>query len=108
MFSLQEEEVLVRILFLPTQVKLYQEVVDLRKGQQGLLGLVPEDTSDVLYLFSNRSRDLIKGLFWDRTGYVVISKRLERGKFSIPVSGGVVELDGKQLRLLLDGLKIFL
>lgn len=96
------------INFLPSKVELCREVVDLRKGQHGLLGLISEHTSDVLYLFSNRNRDLIKGLFWDRTGYVVISKRLERGKFSIPVSDGIVELDKQQLRLLLDGLKIFL
>lgn len=100
-------------IMLPCRVELYCGVVDLRKGQNGLLGLVlqeggKESANDVMYLFSNRNRDLVKGLFWDRTGYCVISKRLECGKFRIPAGERTIELDGQRLRLLLDGLNLFL
>lgn len=98
--------------FLPARVELYCDVVDLRKGQHGLVGLVEqvlerEGIDGTLYLFSNRSRTLLKGFFWDRTGYVVLSKRLEGSRFSIPTSGGTITLDKQRLRLLLDGLKLF-
>jgi len=97
---------------LPCRVELYCESVDLRKGHHGLLGLVEQELgkdsiNGALYLFSNRSRTLVKGIFWDRTGYCIISKRLERGKFSIPLSDKTIELDGQSLRLLLDGLDLF-
>lgn len=98
-------------MLLPSRVELYCECVDLRKGQTGLLGLVEsrgkDATDGVLYLFSNRSRSLVKGLYWDRTGYVVIAKRLERGKFCIPCGEQIIELDSQRLRLLMDGLKLF-
>jgi transposase len=85
----------------------------MRKGHNGLLALVEQELcrdslNGALYLFSNRSRTLLKGIFWDRTGYCVISKKLERGKFSIALSDKTVELDSKSLRLLLDGLNLFL
>ena len=97
----------------PCRVELYCESVDMRKGHNGLLGLVEQELgkdslNGALYLFSNRSRTLLKGIFWDRTGYCVVSKRLERGKFSIPLNDKIIELDGKSLRLLLDGLNLFL
>ena len=97
---------------LPYRVELYCMAVDLRCGQNGLLGLVENELkrdsmADVLYLFTNRSQNLIKGLYWDRTGYCVISKRLLRGKFSIAVGDKIIELEGRSLRLLLDGLNLF-
>ena len=99
------------MVLLPEKVKLYCDVVDLRKGQHGLLGLLKqlncEESGDVLYLFINRSRDLLKGLFWDRTGYIVLSKRLEAGRFKIPIKDETMELNSEQLRYLLDGLKLF-
>ena len=95
----------------PARVILSLDVVDLRKGQAGLLGIVEavlkkDATDGVLYLFSNRSRTLLKGIFWDRTGYIVISKRLEGGRFTIPLRESTMELKSGSLRLLLDGLRI--
>jgi transposase len=99
-------------MLLPTHVELYCSSVDLRKGSVGLLGLVEaqgrEATDGTLYLFSNRSRSLVKGIFWDRTGYCVISKRLANGKFSVPVGDDVIELNSQRLRMLMDGLRLFL
>lgn len=101
------------VAVLPKRILLYCKPIDLRMGPIGLLGVVRQETQssvclDTVYLFCNRSHSLIKGLFWDRTGYIVFSKRLESRSFHIPVGKDVVSLNGKSLRMLLDGLKLFL
>ncbi|MCH7753340.1 MAG: IS66 family insertion sequence element accessory protein TnpB [Planctomycetes bacterium] len=62
-----------------------------------------------LFLFFNRSRDRIKILFWDRDGFCIWYKRLERGTFQLPRIAGSeqgIELDEVQLYRLLDGLDL--
>jgi transposase len=60
-----------------------------------------------LFLFVNRYRNRIKILFWDRDGFCIWYKRLERGFFELPASGPTgVELDYKQLSRLLCGLDL--
>lgn len=98
---------------LPQKISVCCKAVDLRMGQTGLLGVLREATKmnasgEVLYLFCNRNRSIVKGLFWDRTGYIVFSKRLENGKFHIPMSEQTLSINGRSLRMLLDGLKLFL
>ena len=100
------------VQFIPSRIELYCQPVDLRKGQNGLLSLVEHElkrdsTEDVLFLFSNRSRSLVKCLFWDRTGYCVLSKRLLSGRFILAHKDQPLIIDRQSLRLLLDGLSIF-
>ena len=60
-----------------------------------------------LFLFVNRYRDRIKILFWDRGGFCIWYKRLEKGVFEMPASDQAgVELDYQQLSRLLDGLDL--
>jgi transposase len=60
-----------------------------------------------LFLFINRYRNRIKILYWDRDGFCIWYKRLERGVFEMPASGQAgVELDYKQLSRLLGGLDL--
>lgn len=40
-----------------------------------------------VYVFSNRARNIVKCLVWDRTGFVVVAKRLEQGRFFLPGEG---------------------
>ncbi|NUQ22470.1 MAG: IS66 family insertion sequence element accessory protein TnpB [Saprospiraceae bacterium] len=68
---------------------LYRGVTDMRKGIDGLSGMVREYLgSDPLsgdaYVFVNRRRDQLKLLIWDRTGFALYAKRLERGTFELP------------------------
>jgi len=62
-----------------------------------------------LFLFVNRSRDRIKILFWDRDGFCIFYKRLERGTFELLATANGeqgIELDYSQLVRLLGGLDL--
>ncbi len=95
-------------------VYLCCECVDLRKSINGLsilveqaLGLDP--FAPQLFVFCNRKRDKIKILYWERTGFVLWYKRLEKNRFVWPLSGDeeVVTLGGRELNWLLDGIDVF-
>ena len=62
--------------------------------------------SGSMFLFVNRKRTLTKIVFWDRTGWCVLAKRLERGTFELRGSGTKRELSSRELELLLDGVLI--
>ena len=71
------------------RVFAYPAPTDLRKGYDGLYGLVQsglksDPMSGDLYLFVNESRKLCKVLVWDGTGLCIFQKRLERGCFVRP------------------------
>lgn len=87
--------------------------VDMRRGFDGLAALVRHFGHDVfsghLFAFVSRRGDRAKVLWWERGGFVLWSKRLERGRFQLPRSvtpGSTVEIDGGQLGMLLDGVDI--
>jgi transposase len=71
-------------------------------GLQAVASLVAQEDvlSGSLYLFMNRSKTILKVLFWDRTGWCVIAKRLERGRFEVSKSF----LNYRELELLFDGI----
>ncbi len=79
-----------------------------------LMGLAQEifeqdPLSGHLFLFLNRNRDRIKILFWDRDGFCIWYKRLERGTFQLLTTtndGQGIELDYSQLVKLLGGLDL--
>ncbi len=95
-------------------VYLCREVVDMRKSINGLSILVEEGLSldpfgPTLFVFCNRKRDKVKILYWERTGFVLWYKRLEKNRFawSLPGSDEVVTLSGRELNWLLDGIDVF-
>lgn len=85
------------------------EPVDFRKQINGLAALVQEvlaldPFSEQLYVFTNRRRDRVKCLYWERSGFVLWMKRLERERFHWPRGDGpVTTLSGQELNWLLDG-----
>ena len=90
------------------RILAYGEPVDMRKGFAGLVGLarneLKEDAlSGDLYVFINRSRTILRSLWWDRTGWCVLSKRLERARFELRAADLKQELSERELELLLDG-----
>ena len=99
---------------LSAAVRVYfaKEPADMRKSFDGLSALVAgvlelDPLSGHLFVFINKRRDRIKILYWDRDGFCIWYKRLERGFFELPASGQTgVELDYKQLSRLLGGLDL--
>jgi len=95
-----------------TRVYLCVGAVDLRKGFDGLCGLVESvfqrDVLDGhLFLFINKRRDRIKALWWDRDGLAIYYKRLERGEFRFPKGEDrSLAIDSGQLVRLLSGLEL--
>jgi transposase len=103
------------MLTLPSSVRIYLAAgpVDLRKSIDGLGAIVTERGHDLysghLFVFTSRRGDRIKILVWDRGGFVLYYKRLERGRFRLPairVGQAEVELDATQLAMLLDGIDV--
>ena len=68
------------------------------------LGLNPFEPA--IYVFSNRRRDRIKLLLWDRTGFWLMIKRLEADRFCWPKAASVVTLTVEQLHWLLAGIDL--
>ncbi len=98
-----------------TRVYLAKAATDMRKSFRGLLVLTEsvleqQPNSGHLFVFLNRRRDLMKILYWDRTGYVIWYKRLECGLFQMPDLSGAeaarLELSAAQLGLILEGIDL--
>ena len=91
---------------------LYTRPADLRKGFDGLSGIVRQEfRSDPLdgslFLFVNRRRDRLKILHFDGTGYWLYYKLLEAGTFEVIASEGTcARLDSTQLAMLLGGVSL--
>jgi transposase len=89
----------------------YAAPADLRKGFDGLSGLVSQalgrdPLSGDCYLFVNASRRRAKVLLWDGTGLCVYAKRLEQGRFAClwrDAAAGGVRLTMSELQLFLEG-----
>ena len=84
-------------------IQLYSTPIDMRKQLDGLLMLVESCSEEGaksrhLYLFFNRQRDKIKGLFWDHNGFILLYKRLEKGRFKLKDIESDLSLNPEQLR----------
>ncbi len=89
---------------------LCQTPTDMRKSYNGLAGIVNAEHKWHLrsgdgFVFINRRRTMLKILIWDRSGFVIYQKRLDRGTFEFPQLGGK-ELTVTTLMLILEGIKI--
>lgn len=95
-----------------TRVYLAAGATDMRKGFEGLHGLVRdrfqcEPLSGHIFVFSNAQRNRLKLLFWDGSGLSVCAKRLEKGRFRWPkAEGEKVFLSQEELALLLGGIDL--
>ncbi len=94
------------------QVFIAPGVTDMRKSINGLSILVAEQLeldplSGHLFAFCNRRRDIIKILYWDRNGFCLWHKRLEKDRFKWPeTEDDVLNVHGNELGWLLDGLSL--
>jgi transposase len=101
-------------LGLATKIYVAIEAVDMRKGFEGLYGLVRDQLgadplSGHLFLFSNRTRTRLKALVWDGSGLWVCAKRLEKGRFRWPEAKEKqhsVTMRAEELAMLVNGLDL--
>lgn len=97
----------------PEQIYLHRDPVDFRKSINGLSAWVETEMtlplfSGALFVFCNKARDRIKILYWDKTGFALWQKRLEKDKFKWPVKHTQHHLSVTQTQLhwLLEGFDI--
>jgi transposase len=91
---------------------LYDQACDMRKGFDGLSGIVVNElgkspTDGNVYIFINRNRNQMKLLHWEHGGLVLYQKKLERGRFSVPdlrLSSGAI--NWPDLVLIVEGIEI--
>jgi transposase len=97
------------------RIFIAREAIDMRKGLDGLSGLVidvidEDPQSGHLFVFFNRRRDRMKSLVWDGSGYWMLCKRLEHGRFQIfdrvGASRTSFELTSTDFALLIDGIDL--
>ena len=107
----------VTVLTLPSAVRVFVAAAptDMRKSFDGLSILVAgrfgkDPLGGDLFVFFNRRRTQVRALFWDRTGYCIVAKKLARGTFHfVHREDGAeshVEMDAAELGLILEGIDV--
>lgn len=92
------------------KIWFYNGAVDFRKSINGLVFLIDTNMKtppgEGIFVFCNRNKDKVKILTWHGNGFVLLYKRLERGKFTVVTDEKAcsVSLDEEQLQWLLAGL----
>jgi transposase len=95
------------------EVFLYRDFVDFRKSINGLAAIVEQQMqlsplNGSVYVFCNKGRDKLKILYWDKTGFALWYKRLEKDKFKWPttLTNELLTLSEQQLHWLLNGFDV--
>lgn len=103
------------MLTLPPGVRVFvaTERIDGRKGIDGLAAVVrsqlaADPLSGSMYVFFTRRADRVRVLYWDRDGYVLVTKRLEKGSYRLPWASerGRVVIEAAELLLVLEGIDL--
>ena len=100
------------MLSIPGSVKIYlcQDPVDLRKSFNMLPGVVRrlmngDPLSGHMFVFYNRTKTLLKIIYWDHDGYAIWAKRLAQGTFRIPRDlSSAKQLDLREFYVMLQGI----
>jgi transposase len=107
-------------LGLATKIYIAVEAIDMRKGFEGLHGLVRDHLghdplSGHLFLFTNKTKTRLKALVWDGSGLWVCAKRLEKGRFHWPAVSSnddqtrsltSITMRAEELAMLVNGLDV--
>jgi transposase len=99
---------------LPPNTRIYVATgkVDMRKSFDGLSRLVHDvlnknPLSGHLFVFTNKRSDKLKILYWDRNGFCLWYKRLEKSVFRIPkITGEVFNINPAELGMILEGIDL--
>ena len=101
---------------LPASVRVYLclNPCDMRRSFDGLHALVRDHLAldafaGHLHVFTNRRKDRVKILYWNRDGFAIWAKRLEAGSYAIPSAGAGspgLEMTAEELGALLSGIDL--
>lgn len=105
------------MLTLPPSVRVFIATapVDGRKGADSLIAMVRsvfghDPLSGHLFVFFSRRRDRVRVVYWDKNGFAMWSKRLERGRFCASFEGGdagrMSAIEAGELALVLEGIDL--
>lgn len=105
------------MLTLPSSVRIYVAAapVDLSKGFYKLAAVArnvvhQDPLGGHIFVFFNRRKNRVKCLWWDRTGWILLYKKLERGTYALPTSplpGQThIEVDAGELAMMLEGIEL--
>ena len=103
----------MKMFVAPPRVYLHRQFVDFRKSINGLSVIIESELglpamSGALFIFCNKARDKLKILYWDKTGFALWYKRLEKDKFKWPTKLNLesFNLSEQQLHWLFDGFDV--
>lgn len=105
------------MLTLGARARIYvaAETIDLRKGFNALAAVTREiiradPLSGHWFVFLNRRKNRLKVLVWEPSGYLLLYKRLERGRFHLPTTPALgtrhVEIEASELTLMIEGIDL--
>jgi transposase len=94
----------------PDDIYLHTDFVDFRKSINGLLAIIESELAlnafnGAVFIFCNKKQDKLKLLYWDKTGFALWYKRLEKQRFKWPKCDELkhAKLSEQQLTWLLGG-----
>lgn len=97
----------------PSSIYLYRNHIDFRKSINGLVLIIEQELrlnafEPTLFVFGNKTRDKIKCLYWDATGFALWYKRLENNRFKWPKNNALrdPQITVEQFQWLLSGYDI--
>ncbi len=96
----------------PLAIWVYRDSIDFRKQMNGCIEIVMDEmkrqpNDGCMYVFRNRNRDKLKVLVWDRNGFWMLYKRLEKGRFDFSsVREGCLEITMDDYDMLISGMPI--
>jgi transposase len=103
-------------MMIPTSTRIFvcTQPVDMRRSFAGLADctrqlLEQDPESGALFIFRGKRGDALKALWWDKTGYCILYKRLSRGEFRMPAAVGgakTITIDARELALILEGIEV--
>jgi transposase len=95
------------------KIMVCTQPIDMRKQINGLISLVVETLkqdpqSKQMFLFYGKSKDKIKAILWDKNGFILLYKRLEKERFIFPQHiHSPIEIDGNLFQALLRGFDFY-
>lgn len=95
------------------KIYLHRDAVDFRKSINGLVCIVEMQMKlspfdDALFMFCNKKKDKLKIVYWDKTGFALWYKRLDKNQFKWPskIKSTSLTLSSQQFEWLLDGFDV--